>query len=89
MKKTYTRPELNVEYFSLTQNVASGCGALHNDELTGGPTHWSKTTCGWRDSWGDVYWTTIAICGTETPEDAEIEGVCYNNPNGGHTIFSS
>lgn len=96
MKEIYIRPQFHIEYFSLSQSIAAGCGAAHWDELTGGPNHWDKTTCGWTDAWGDSYWINEAACankgGGEThivDENFPMEGVCYNNPDGAHSIFSS
>lgn len=94
MKRTYCKPDLHIEYFTLSQSIAAGCGAAHWDELTGGPNHASKSTCGWTDSFGDVYWSTPEACGNGgngyvVDEDFEMDGVCYNNPNGGHSIFNS
>ena len=90
MSKKYNKPILQIEYFALSQSVALGCGAPHWDEMMGGPAHWSKKTCGWRDDLGTVYWLDTTICETETPIDySPIEGVCYNEPNGGYPVFSS
>lgn len=90
MKRTYCKPDLHIEYFTLSQSIAAGCGAAHWDELTGGPNHASKSTCGWTDSFGDVYWSTKGVCGDNpVSEDSVLDGVCYNNPEGGHSIFNS
>lgn len=89
MKKTYEKPQVCVEYFALSQNIAN-CGAAHLSDI-GGPNHWSKTTCGWdwHDGTSDIAWASNPPCTELYGETAEINGICYNNPGGGYTIFSS
>lgn len=91
LKETYIKPQLHIEYFALSQSIAN-CGAAHDSSL-GVPTHWSKTDCAWKV--GDaLYWSSVPACG-ESEDDVypegweDLKGVCYNNPNGGATIFSS
>lgn len=91
MKKVYEKPVLRVEHFALSQSIAS-CGAAHTSNV-GGPNHWSKTTCGWVVG-NEVYWSTLPACddgsGEAYPEGwDDLGAVCYNNPGGGNTIFSS
>ena len=91
MKKTYTKPALTLEYFTLTQSIAISCGWKDEDYI-GFPTHGEKSTCGWNDGFGGVYWTSTTICkGAEIgyPEDFPVGEVCYNNPNGQPQIFAS
>lgn len=91
MKQVYKKPQLHIEHFVLSQSIAS-CGAAHTSSI-GGPTQWSKETCGWKVG-DEVYWSSIPGCddgsGEAYPEGwDDLKGVCYNNPNGGNTIFSS
>lgn len=91
MRKAYTKPQIHIEKFILSQSIAS-CGAAHTSSL-GGPNHWSKKTCGWVVG-NEVYWSSVPGCGNDLddvyPEDwDELGAVCYNNPSGGNTIFSS
>lgn len=87
MKKSYVKPELYVENFSLAQSVATACGAAQKPGF-GKPTYGDKTTCGW-DTGGPVIWTAEnAGCRDKRPENGVFPGVCYNNPNGGASIFS-
>lgn len=87
--KAYVKPQLQVEYFTLSQNIASGCNVPGGGNSFGKPTHWSKDSCGW-DLGGWVIWSHANTCQNELvgPEE-NIVGLCYNNPNGGCTIFSS
>lgn len=87
-KKPYVKPMLHYETFLLTQSIAAGCGAAHDSNL-GGPNHGSKTTCGWNVG-GVALWTeSNSGCNTPLDENADGGGICYNNPNGGASIFSS
>ena len=87
--KAYVKPQLQVEYFTLSQNIASGCNVPGGGTTLGKPNHWTKETCGW-DLGGWVVWTDYAHKGVdEQTPDKNIVGLCYNNPNGGCTIFSS
>ena len=88
MKKTYKKPIANVEFFTLTQNIAQGCG-YKDENFIGFPTHADNASCGWNDGSGEIYWTSKPQCGDAYSPDLEIGEVCYNNPNGAATIFAS
>lgn len=95
MKKEYKKPLIIVESFGLSQSIAAGCGFdTTNPSDFGQPTYQSKTTCGWLvpDDFGDgpqEYWISQEICDNTIPEEVNMNGLCYNNPNGGVTIFGS
>ncbi|MDY4444294.1 MAG: hypothetical protein SPE35_09130 [Butyricicoccus sp.] len=88
MKEIYTKPTLNIEYFALSQTIATSCG-WSSDKYTGHPTHAVKEVCGWNDGFGEVYWTAKPACDGEYSPDLDIGEVCYNAPNGGAQIFAS
>lgn len=88
MKKTYKKPMINVEHFTLSQNIAMSCGYKDEDYI-GKPTHAEQSQCGWDDGFGTIYWTSTPACGGEYDENLVIGEVCYNNPNGAATIFAS
>lgn len=89
MKKIYKKPILFMETFSITQSVATGCGAVAGGNSLGKPTHWEKETCGW--SYGNmIVWTEANTgCSVKWGKDDEYASLCYNNPDGGNNIFSS
>ena len=88
MKKEYQKPGMYVESFALSQSIAADCGALHDSTL-GHPTLTGKSVCGW-DMGGTVVWSTEQTCkDLQIGVDVPWEGVCYNNPLGGNTIFNS
>ena len=95
MKQVYTKPVLMMETFTLSQTIATDCTA-DNLSTPGGnsigrPLQWSKTTCGWLV--GDqILWVEGGGAGCNVPfmtEDTAVDGLCYNNPNGGNAIFRS
>lgn len=96
MKKQYSKPGIIVENFSISQNIATGCGAAH-DSIWGSPNHWTKETCGWKNQWNQVLWYEKTICDNiiakPDPDngipEGDVGGICYNNPVNGMTIFSS
>ena len=86
--KAYVKPQLQVEYFTLSQNIATGCNVPSGTTL-GKPNHGDRANCGW-DLGNWVIWHDAKICVNEQARlDENIVGLCYNNPNGGCTIFSS
>ena len=87
MKKAYVKPGMYVENFSLSQSIAAGCGAHHNSSL-GTPMQGDKSTCGWLIG-RDIIWVAAPACNELCPEELPMDGVCYNNPNGGQSIFNS
>lgn len=88
MKKTYTKPALRLEYFTLTQSIARSCG-WRDEDYIGFPTHGDNTTCGWDDGFGEIYWVEAPPCGGAYSPDLDFAEVCYNNPNGQPQIFAS
>ena len=88
LKRTYEKPLFAVECFTMAQSVAAGCGVPGGGGSTGKPGHWDKHSCGWDMGNGKI-WLPGTACTMPADENAEINGVCYNSPNGGCTIFSS
>ena len=88
MKLKYTKPSFAVERFNLSQSIANNCGAMHSSTI-GGPTSRNKTDCG-RDVGGYTVWTAANQgCSVKANPNEIVQGVCYNNPVGGNTIFAS
>ena len=96
MKEKYVSPALFFESFALSQTIARNCGDNHQGTL-GESTHYNENTCTW--SFGDdmnIFWShcdmSMEEWGTQDDEgnwEIDIEGLCYNNPDGGQTIFAS
>lgn len=89
MKKTYTKPMIAIEKFNLTQTVAQSCGVDRSSNTVGVPSSADKSTCGW-DVGGTILWVGPTTgCNFPVDENTEVNGMCFNNPNGGATIFAS
>lgn len=88
MKQKYTKPVLIKESFTLSQNIAKNCGKLLNFQQA---TTADRTNCGWdidgdHNTKHDVVFMEAADCSIKTPY---LNGVCYNNPEGGFNVFNS
>lgn len=83
MKKTYTKPVLNMESFSLSQTIAYGCGNNLDFKYA---THRNKYDCKWETGFGEAVFLTKDTCDIA---DEDYDGVCYNNPEGGWNAFAS
>lgn len=88
MKETYVKPAICIESFALTQSIARPCGDNHTGSL-GESNHYGPTTCAWVIGDLALFTATTAKCDYPMDEDEEIEGICYNNPDGGQQVFSS
>lgn len=87
MKAVYKKPVLRLEYFTLSQSIAS-CGDF-SDSTLGEPGNHQDRTCGW-DMGNVTIWTGQGdSCDLWWGADDEYNGVCYNNPNPGLQIFGS
>ena len=90
MKMKYVKPALVVETFTLTQSIATGCGVT-SDSTLGDPNMWTKATCAWNVGGFTAFLADSPACegAEQVGENDDFFGVCYNNPNGGATIFGS
>ena len=87
MKLPYTKPLVVIESYDMAQSISNNCGTTSGSTL-GKPNHGDKSTCGW-DLGGTVLWAMDGMCDWILGVDENWEGICYNNPNGGMTIFGS
>lgn len=87
MKARYVKPELMVESFTLTQNIANDCSVPGGSSL-GRPGHWEKATCGWFLDDATILWAS-GNCNVILDPNEVVDGICYNNPGGDLTIFGS
>lgn len=90
MKKQYSKPGIYIEDFHLAESIATcdvkpgGVGST-----TGYSNHFDKLHCGWVLG-EEIYWvSSTSKCNFQIPEDTPIEGVCYNNSNGGSVVYNS
>lgn len=88
MKSKYVKPELIMEHFSLCQSIASGCDGLDTNTL-GAPLQATKDICAWDVGGMAVFSNDVFNCFIKVGSDDSYGNYCYDNPNGGITIFSS
>ena len=99
MKERYVKPLLLFESFSLSQTIAKDCGDTHDSTL-GQSNHYNADTCNWVIGEGDdaivLFFYDACADAEELGFDEEypgtlddVEGLCYNNPDGGQMLFSS
>lgn len=88
MKKTYVKPEIIFESFSLSQSIAAGCEVKTNTPSSG--------QCGLE--WGPdrLFLDTINDCKgdgkvTSVGGDGEANGICYHvfSNNSSYNLFNS
>lgn len=91
MKAKYTKPQLCVEYFSLTQSVAMACAWNSQvDTGLGYPTHGEPSSCAWVEpAAGEKIWMSTPICDGDYPENLDGGNFCYNAPAGNVQVFAS
>jgi len=89
VKECYEKPRFVIEHFGLTQTIAQGCSYNKNTSTLGHPTNLRKSSCAWDVGGVTFFFDSAKGCEDVVEEDGEITGICYNNPNGGVTIFHS
>lgn len=82
MKKTYEKPKIMFESFTLTSNIASGCEILIGNQ--------SRNTCGYEGSAPGVILFTDAVSGCNYKLiDSANNGFCYHVPIETNNLFNS
>lgn len=88
MKKSYSKPDIYYEGFSLSTNIAAGCEEK--------PTN-STQTCGVKNGHSFIFTSATYGCtsvigdGSLTGNlvDSENNGLCYHNPSADYNVFLS
>lgn len=83
MKKTYSKPRIMFESFSMSTNIAAGC------EKTFGL--YSRGACGYEDDTGEVIYATGvgSVCTTNGGDAGSYDGLCYHLPDESNNLFNS
>ena len=84
MKKTYSKPDICFEDFSLSTNIAAGCEKrpFNHTEVCG--VKWGKANILFSESLG------ISNCNVNVIEgDPKYNGLCYHNPTADQNVFFS
>lgn len=89
MKSKYVKPELIMENFSLCQSIASGCDGHGASATMGAPLYASKDVCAWDVGGLAVFSNDVFACFIKVGPNDSYNNYCYDNPNGGITIFTS
>ncbi len=86
MKRSYTKPEILFEDFTLSVNIAAGCEVIADHGMD---------ECGYnvdKDFGLEFYVFTTQIAGCQNaqlnPNEA-YDGLCYHNPSELNNVFSS
>lgn len=91
--KAYVKPQLHVEYFTLSQNIADSCGVPGGVTTLGRPNSGDPENCGWAVGdivlWQDGGGCTEYLAPGQTFKDIGDIAICYNNPSSGYAIFGS
>ena len=85
MKKTYMKPKVSFENFSLCVSTSAGC-----EKISENPALW---TCGVIMGFDSIFSSGVSGCGIELTEDDyyAITGdhLCYHNPTPDNNLFNS
>ena len=79
MKKAYSKPEIYFDSFELSANIAAGCEVITKNQTQG--------TCAYVVA-GKSFFVEIAAC-TTTPQDNELNNLCYHVPAEEYNLFNS
>jgi hypothetical protein len=83
MKKTYEKPDIMYEDFSMSTNIAAGCEVK---------ARFAAGTCGVK--WGEgLYFlftdATFACTKKVVDGSGDLNGLCYHNPTANNNVFIS
>jgi hypothetical protein len=83
MKKTYEKPDIMYENFSMSTNIAAGCEAKAN---------YLEYACGvkWGEGAFTLFTDLILACKTKVVDGSgEYDSLCYHNPSSENNVFIS
>lgn len=82
MRKTYSKPEILFEDFSLSISITVGCDVQNTTP--------SQDQCGvYFEGVGNVFITGMAACSDFPVDNGEFNGFCYHVPFDDKNIFNS
>lgn len=82
MKKTYIKPQIMFESFSVSENIAGDCDTIVNNS--------SRGSCAYVTRTGLNVFTSemVGICTTHE-DDGDYNGFCYHVPIDTQNLFNS
>lgn len=89
VKKQYTKPEIYVEEFKISQNIATACGVPGGGTSTGRPRYADGYSCAWDVNGWKIFIESTVCTDEQYGEDEPYDGMCYNNPVAGNSVFAS
>lgn len=82
MKKTYCKPQILFEDFSLSTSITVGCEVQTNTP--------SKDQCGiYFEGVGNVFMPSMTGCGDFPAENGVFNNICYHVPYEDNNLFNS
>lgn len=85
MKKTYIKPQIMFESFTLSTNIAGDCEVKTNTPNSGTCAY--EVSAGAYGTW-NVFIDTVQAC-TTVPADGQYDGFCYHTPTETNNLFNS
>lgn len=82
MKKKYTKPQIIIENFTMSTNIAGDCNFIIDNQ--------SYKTCAYIDRRGDSVFTSdlAGVC-TRVETDGLSDTLCYHVPSENYDLFNS
>lgn len=81
MKKTYSKPEIMFESFTMSTNIAAGCEKIFG--------LYARGSCGIPTSTPGVIIFNSGDCTDPGGDEATYNGLCYHVPTEGDNLFNS
>lgn len=81
MKKTYQKPEIMFEAFSLSTNIAGDCETIVDNASRGSCPYHTRSDL-------NVFTSDVGACTTTEP-DGDYNGICYHVPIDTKNLFNS
>ena len=81
MKRQYTKPQINIENFRISMNIAGDCNVTISNH--------AENSCPYIDNRnGNVFLDSVEGCTYKMPDGA-IDGICYHVPLSTNDFFNS
>lgn len=81
MKKSYSKPDISFEGFSLSTSIAAGCEEKPVNLTDQCGVDWGKSI---------IFTSTMTGCISKVAEGMpEYNGLCYHNPSSEYNVFHS
>jgi hypothetical protein len=89
MKKTYGKPDIVFEDFSLNTNIAAGCEKTPGNQTADCGVKWGKIFIFTTNASGCYSKVVEGSTGSDNMKDKQNNGLCYHNPSEVFNVFFS